>query len=166
MAQLKRLSKDAVAGALAKVERYRLLNEPWEAESICRDVLEVDPGHHEAKVSLILALSDQFGAESAAHFEEAMKLVTGLPSDYERAYYAGILHERKAKAIFERGGPGSGEVAYEWFVRAMDSYEKAEAVQPAGNQAATLRWNTCLRMMRKHDSIRPDEAGRQETMLE
>lgn len=166
MSKLKRLSKDAVAGALAKVERYRLLNEPWEAESICRDVLEVDPGNHEAKVSLILALSDQFGAESAAHFDEATKLVDALSSEYDRTYYAGILHERKAKAIFERGGPGSGEVAYEWFVKAMDWYEKAEAIQPAGNQSAALRWNTCLRMMQKHASIRPDDAERQETMLE
>ena len=33
--QLKTLSPEAVPRALAKAERYRLLNEPGEAESIC-----------------------------------------------------------------------------------------------------------------------------------
>ena len=34
--------------ALEKALRYRLLNEPVEAESICRDVLEVDPDNQAA----------------------------------------------------------------------------------------------------------------------
>ena len=36
---LKPLHKDAIKGALAKAERYRLLNEPAEAESICLDAV-------------------------------------------------------------------------------------------------------------------------------
>jgi hypothetical protein len=61
MFKLKPLSRDGIHRALAKVERYRLLNEPWEAESICRDVLDVDPENQEALVSLVLAQADQFG---------------------------------------------------------------------------------------------------------
>ena len=63
MFQLKPLHKDAIPAALAKAERYRLLNEPGEAESICLDVLQVDPGSQDALVMLILALTDQFPQE-------------------------------------------------------------------------------------------------------
>ena len=40
MFELERISIDAVPAALEKAERYRLLNEPLMAESICLDVLE------------------------------------------------------------------------------------------------------------------------------
>ena len=43
MFEFKRITPEAVPAALSKAERYRLLNEPREAESICRDVLLVDP---------------------------------------------------------------------------------------------------------------------------
>ena len=59
---LKPMSKDAVPGALAKAERYRLLNEPGEAESICLDILQVDPQNEDALVMMLLALTDQFPA--------------------------------------------------------------------------------------------------------
>ena len=59
MFELKPLSKDAIAGALAKAERYRLLNEASEAESICLDVLNIDPANQDALVTLLLALTDQ-----------------------------------------------------------------------------------------------------------
>ncbi|MGH9042039.1 MAG: hypothetical protein ACRDZ3_17605, partial [Acidimicrobiia bacterium] len=62
---LKRISKVAIPEALAKAERYRLLNEPNQAESICLDILEVDPKHQQALVTLILAMTDQFGTERA-----------------------------------------------------------------------------------------------------
>ncbi len=60
MFALKPISPDSLEGAMAKAERYRLLNEPNEAESICRDILEVDPANREARISLILALTDEF----------------------------------------------------------------------------------------------------------
>ena len=43
MFELKPLSRDGIAGALARGERYRLLNEPGAAESIYLDVLQIDP---------------------------------------------------------------------------------------------------------------------------
>ena len=66
MFDLKPLSKSAVPAALAKAERYRLLNEPMQAASICEDVLRVDPDNAPARVALILALSDEFGGAEQA----------------------------------------------------------------------------------------------------
>ena len=43
MFELKPLSQKPLPAALAKAERYRLLNEPSEAESICQDILAVEP---------------------------------------------------------------------------------------------------------------------------
>src|ERR1700722_16262182 len=60
MNDFKPISPDAVPLALEKAERYRLLNEPAQAESICLDVLAVDPDNQRALVMLLLALSDQF----------------------------------------------------------------------------------------------------------
>ena len=37
--QLKPISKDGIPEAISKAELYRYLNEPGEAESICRDIL-------------------------------------------------------------------------------------------------------------------------------
>jgi hypothetical protein len=50
MYELKPLSREAIPAALEKAYRYRLLNEPLEAESICRDILEADPENQEATV--------------------------------------------------------------------------------------------------------------------
>ena len=61
MFEPKPISIEAIPNALAKAERYRLLNEPREAESICRDVLEVDADNQEAIATLVLALTDQSG---------------------------------------------------------------------------------------------------------
>lgn len=46
--ELKILSPEAVPRALAKAERYRLLNDPGEAESICLDALRAAPHNQEA----------------------------------------------------------------------------------------------------------------------
>src|SRR5262245_32409105 len=98
MIEIKPLPVAAIPAALAKAERYRLLNEPFEAESICRDILAADPENDPALVTLVLALSDQFPQSGAIGVQEAMGLVPKLKTDYERAYYAGIICERFAKA--------------------------------------------------------------------
>ena len=64
MFELKSISTQAIARAIVKAERYRLLNEPQEAESICRDILTVDPENQEALVMLLLSITDQFGRTS------------------------------------------------------------------------------------------------------
>src|SRR5712664_433657 len=59
----KPISAESIPEALAKVERYRLLNEPSLAESICLDILAIVPRHQQALISLLLARTDQFGDE-------------------------------------------------------------------------------------------------------
>ena len=89
MFALKPISHDSVAGALAKAERYRLLNEPSEAESICRDILQIEPSNQAALINLILALTDQIPQDTRA-FADAIATLSHLDSAYDRAYYAGI----------------------------------------------------------------------------
>jgi hypothetical protein len=147
--ELKPLSPQAVEGALAKAERYRLLNEPAQAESICRDILEVDVQNQAARRILILALTDQIAQERDA-FQQALNAAASLEEDYDRIYYAGIAWERRAKARHEEGGRGSQHAVHDWIGRAMDCFAKAEAVRPAGNDDSLLRWNTCVRFLRQH----------------
>jgi hypothetical protein len=158
---LKPLSPEAVPRALAKAERYRLLNEPGEAESICRDALEADPDNQEALVMLLLALTDQFDDEGTPAVAQATTCAEQIRSEYDRAYYTGIVWERRAKARLKRGVPDCGPRAYEWLGQAMTSYEKAEAVRPAGNDDALLRWNACARLIMSDRRLvpAPDERG-------
>src|SRR6185295_8277807 len=103
--ELKAISPEAVGRALAKAERYRLLNEPGEAESICRDALQVDPDNQEALTTLLLALTEQF-ADDASTVVDACATVGRLRDEYDRAYYTGIVAERRAKARLRQGRPG------------------------------------------------------------
>jgi hypothetical protein len=156
MFELKALSKQAIGKALEKAERYRLLNEPMQAASICEDVLRVEPDNAAARVALILALSDEFsGAEQATAMARARTLLPGLPTEYERAYYGGILAERRALAQLEHGGVSAGFSAYEGLREAMGWFEKAEAVRPPDNDDAILRWNTCARVLMGNPHLRP-----------
>jgi tetratricopeptide (TPR) repeat protein len=158
MFELKRLSKEAVLAALEKALRYRLLNEPAEAESICHDVLAIDPENQEALVLLLLALTDRFGKGYAVGVTQAQEVLSRLQSEYERAYYAGIICERRAKAQLQQGHPGSSHNAYEFLREAMSCFEKAEALRPPRNDDALLHWNTCARIiMRNQLSPRAEE---------
>jgi hypothetical protein len=161
MFELKPLSKSAVPAALAKAERYRLLNEPAQAASICEDVLRVDRDNHAARVALLLALTDQFesGDQSAA-LAQARAIVPQLPTEYERAYYGGLITERRALALVALGSPGSGFMAYDWLREAMDAFERAEALRPPDNDDAILRWNACARILMRHPHLKAREAER------
>ena len=166
MFELKSLSGEGIGRALLKVERYRLLNEPWEAESICLDVLRNQPEHQEALISLLLARTDQFRHEGGPSVESVRALLPRIRGEYEGAYYAGIICERKGEAVRERGAAGSGPAVYDWLSEAMEHYERAEAIRPAGNDDSLLRWNTCARVIMEHPQIRPLVEPRIVTMLE
>jgi hypothetical protein len=166
MFDLKRLNKKAVPRALEKAERYRLLNEPGEAESICLDILAVDPENQSALVTLLLALTEQFDERLSDALHEAREVLPRLEGEYERAYYAGIVCERRAKALLRHGGPASGYVAYDGLEEAMDWYAKAEALRPAGNDDALLRWNTCARLIERNPHLVPGPADGSEPPLE
>ena len=151
MFKLKPLSRTGIEAALKKAQHYRLLNEPWEAESICRDVLSLQPDHQEALVLLVLAISDQLSDEAGGDPEEAQQIAAQLSDDYQRAYYSGIIYERRAKRLLIHGTLGSGPVAFGWLKKAMDLYESAESIRPPDNDDAILRWNTCARLIMRND---------------
>lgn len=166
MFELKRLSPDALPAALEKAHRYRLLNEPLEAESICRDVLAVDPDNQQALVTLVLALSDQFGERLAAAFDQAREVLLGLQDEYAREYYDGILCYRRAKAQLFRTDPGTGHVVYHWLREAMERFEAAAVIRPRGNDDALLRWNACARLLTAHPELQPAPEERFQPWLE
>jgi hypothetical protein len=153
--ELKPISSGGIPGALQKAERYRIINDPSSSESICLDVLEVDPRNQEALITLLLAITDQLAERPAEGARRAQELLPRLDDEYKRMYYAGIVCERCAKAHLRRGTMGSGELAYHWFQEAMEWYEKAEARRPAANDEAILRWNTCARILARDEHIRP-----------
>jgi hypothetical protein len=165
MFPLKPLTLSAVPAALAKAERYRLLNEPEQCESICEDVLRADPDNHAARVMLILAITDSFPHTTEAS-SRAMDLAAGLPSDYERFYYAGLVAERRARALLSHGGLGR-RGASQWLRQAMAQYDRADAVRPPDNDDAKLRWNACARVFNTYpDLLTEDDQPNPPIMLE
>jgi hypothetical protein len=162
--ELKMLSTEAIPRAIEKAERYRLLNEPGEAESICLDVLQIDADHQAALITLLLARTDQF--EHGGSVAEARDVLPKLRDEYDRAYYAGIICERRAKARWRQGGPGAAADTYEWLREAMSWFERAEALRPPGNDDATLRWNTCARVLMRNPRLQPAPTQPYEAALE
>lgn len=156
MYQLKRISPEGVSAALEKAMRYRLLNEPMEAESICMDVLELEPENRQALVTLVLALSDQLDQRLSERVRRMRDVLARLDDTYLRLYYEGIVYERQAKSHLKKGGPGSGHYTFSLLQKAMDIYEEAERLSPEGNDDAVLRWNTCARIIMNHPEVEPE----------
>ncbi len=156
MFELKTISKEAIPAALERARHYRLLNEPAAAESICRDVLRVEPDNQEALVQIVLAMSDRLGADYSVGDPKMPEYLARISDEYLRAYYTGIVYERRAKAILKRGPQGSESNAYEMFSQALNWFEKAQDIRPEGNDDAILRWNGCVRII-KANSLGPKE---------
>src|SRR6185369_11259683 len=121
--ELKPITREGIPAALQKAERYRLLNDSSAAESICLDVLEIDPGNQQALVVLVLAITDQFGEELSEGVRRAREVLPRLADEYKRAYYAGIICERRGRAQLHRNALGATDVAADWFQEAMRWYE-------------------------------------------
>jgi len=151
MPEPKRISKEVIPVALEKALRYRLLNEPTAAESICRDVLLVDPDNRAASISLLLSITDQFDTKFAVALEDAKRVLQQIVGDYEQAYYEGIIHERWAKAQLARGMPV--DFALGWMRKAMRCYEKAEQLSKPDDPDALLRWNSCVRVLDQTEHV-------------
>ncbi len=143
--RLKPISKSGIPEAISKVELYRSLNEPEEAESICRDILVADPENQLALRLLGLCLTDQFAGTSADRYAEGEQIFESLHDPYERLYYAGLLYERRAKAQLRAGH--LPHTLLPLFERAMRLFEEAEKVRPPDNDDAILRWNRCVRLL-------------------
>jgi hypothetical protein len=153
--ELKKISQAALPAALAKAERYRLLNEPEQAESIARDVLAVEPKNQTALVTLLLALTDQFHAGSTTAVKGAEEVLATVEEGYARVYYGGIVRERWGLALLKSGDPG--RQAYAWLADAMRQYEAAEKLAAGGNDDAILRWNSCARIIGRERLSAPAE---------
>ncbi len=151
---LKPISKAGIPEALAKVELYRSLNEPEEAESICRDILAVEPMHQLALRLLGLAITDQFGGDVSDRWGEAQESFDKLSDPYERIYYTGLLHERRAKAQLRAGR--LRHTLTPLFEEAMSCFAEAEKIRPAENDDAILRWNRCVRLLQSHPDFQEE----------
>ncbi len=166
MFPLKPITKDGVASALARAERYRLLNEPEGAESICLDVLLLLPENQEALIGLLLARTDLISRGEGGAVARAREVLPRLKEPYDREYYAGIISERRGHAQLLSPSIGASALAYDWFHEAMACFERAEAIRPAGNDDAVLRWNSCARVLNAHPEIAPRHEDRSEVVLD
>ena len=155
--KLKTISTSGIAEAISKATLYRYLNEPEEAESICHDILAVEPENQTALRMLGLAITDQFTGQSTDRYAEAETTFRQLVDTYERHYYAGLVFERRAKAQMRVGRPAQMLVGL--FKEAMQHFEQAEKIHPPENDDAVLRWNRCLRLLEKlpHTEQEQDE---------
>ena len=149
---LKPLNPNAIASAMEKANHYRLLNDPENAESICRDILEHDPDHEQAIIGMILSLSDQF-SKSLSLQDEAREFTARLKDEYLNSYYTGIVCERGGRARLARTTPGSKHHAYDLFREAMEHYERAESLSSDDNDDAVLRFNSCVRTIAKRKLV-------------
>lgn len=164
--ELRSISKEGIPEALAKVERYRLLNEPAFAESICLDILAIEPDNQQALISLLLARTDQF--HSNANARAAQEVLARIQGDYERAYYSGIIWERLATDRIRQGDPGAMAAACHSLREAMSCYETAISLAPRANDDAILRWNTCARVIMQTPAMQllPDDGPTDAWMLD
>jgi tetratricopeptide (TPR) repeat protein len=144
--KLKPITAAGIAEATAKAERYRNLNEPEEAESICRDILAIDSSNQAAIRLLGLSITDQFLGVSADRFREANEIFQKLNDPYDRLYHTGLLYERRAKAQLY-AGQQPPHTLLPLFERALECFHEASAISPPGNDDAILRWNRCVRLL-------------------
>lgn len=166
MAELKTLHKEAIPAALEKAERYRLLNEPGEAESICLDILAADSENQQAIITLLLALTDRFEKGYGVSDTQTKELLARIKGEYERAYYSGIVAERRAKMKLRQNTPDCRFQAHDLFCEAMEFFEKAESKRPPGNDDALLRYNTCTRIIERNKLVPRQEEEHIEFPLE
>lgn len=154
MSELRAISVESIPRAIAKAERYRLLNEPRCAESICRDILAADSGNQDAIKILILAITDQFSNFAdrmgvRERKEEVESLLSHLPDEYSRRYYTGVMLERWGKGLL--GVKCDPMSVLDVLEQAMVEYEAADnKLADLVNQDAVLRWNTCVRLIARY----------------
>ena len=166
MYELEKIAPASIPAALEKAEHYRLTGESACAESICLDVLEVDPDHQSGLILLLLARTDQFTLGLPSQVERAREILPHLSSAYDRAYYGGIICERQGKYQLRQRGKRSGFVAWEWFQHAMEQYQEAKGLSEPGDDNPTLRWNTCARLIMRNPHCVPDPEQDTEHMIE
>jgi hypothetical protein len=153
--KLKTISKSGIAEAIAKAELYRYLNEPEEAESICRDILAADPKHMLGLRTLGLAITDQFTGGPSDRYAEVERIFQSLAEPYERLYYTGLLCERRVKAQLRSGR--APHTLLPLLEKAFQCFADAEKISPPGNDDAILRWNRCVRLRQSQPDFEIEE---------
>jgi len=154
---LKKISTSGISEAFQKIELYRYLNEPEEAESICRDILEIEPDNQLALRLLGLTLTDQFIGARTDRYTEVETVFKTLKDPYERWYYVGLLYERRAKAQLRVDY--LPHTLLPLFEEAMRCFAEAEKIRPAGNDDAILRWNRCVRLLQSRPDFEWEKAS-------
>ncbi len=153
--KLKPISKDGITQAINRIQLYRYLNEPEEAESICRDILSAEPDNQMAVRLLAMTITDQFTGDPSDRFAEAEGLLNALTDPYERLYFTGLLYERKAKTQLRAGRPLAALLPL--FEEAMRRFAEAEKIRPPANDDAILRWNRCVRLLQSLPGVELEE---------
>jgi hypothetical protein len=162
--KIKSIRQESVAHSLEMARRYRLLNEPMQAESICLDILALEPNNEAARVELVLTMSDQFaGTRKSPRRADIMAHIDLLSDEYSKHYYRGLVLEREGLGFLDRGNAST--FAYDGLREAMESYEAAERIRPAGNDDAILRWNACVRAIQR-EQLKPPVQYKHELPLE
>lgn len=153
---LHEIHADSIELALDKARQYRSLLEPEIAESICLDILHIDQDNQPALVVYILALSDQLHHAGKKTQVQAIEMaIQRLQSRYQQFYYTGLLHERRARFMLTQSM--ARVFAYDYFIEALQFYQKAEKIRPEHNDESILRWNSCIRTIDKEKlKPRPD----------
>src|ERR1700684_2342007 len=153
--KLKTISKSGIGEAIAKAELYRYLNEPEEAESICRDILAADPPNMLGLRMLGLSITDQFEGRASDPYGDVERIFDGLKDEYELSYYTGLLCERRVKAQLRAGR--APHTLLPLLERALQCFAEAEKVHPSGNDDAILRWNRCVRLFQSHPEFESEQ---------
>jgi hypothetical protein len=156
MFEFKQLGKEAIPAAIEKAKQYRLLNEPGAAQSICLDILEIEPDNQEALVINILAMTDRLNRDYSVDNSQIQTYLNRITDGFQKAYYTGIVFERRAKAILRKGSLGSEDTVFELFRQAMECFDKAESLSSDQNDNAILRYNHCLRIINANN-LAPQE---------
>jgi tetratricopeptide (TPR) repeat protein len=155
---LKPLRPASIPSAIEKAKHYRLLNEPFDAESTCRDVLAIQPDNQEALKVLVLSITDQFRGGSQ-RMQEAKDFLDQLKSEFDRHYFLGLVLERAGKSYLRLNTPESFDAAYDRLSQAMQHFEQAESLNDQMHDDAILRWNACARII-ANNKLHPAPEGK------
>jgi len=165
MFELKAIAEGDASQALALAEASRAAGDADVSESICLDLLELEPDNQEALVLLLLARTDQFKRGLPRSVERAREVLPRLSGEYERAYYGGMICERQARYVLGQRGKRSGFVAYDWFRYAMELYEESARLAPEKLES-TFRYNSCVRTIERNRHCQPDDDDAMEHGIE
>ncbi|MCL5974599.1 MAG: hypothetical protein M1270_02020 [Gammaproteobacteria bacterium] len=139
---------ESIELALDRARQYRSLLEPEIAESICLDILNIEPENQAALVVYILALTDQISISgSQSPFQDIEAAIAKLSSEYKQIYYTGIVLERRARFMLTQ--PMSRAFAYDYFIKALECYQQAEQMRPDHNDEAIGSNNSCVRTIQR-----------------